>query len=143
MVTVGAGRNAVELPATQGLGNRGHLSTDPKHSWGRSRGSGPLSTSVPWWQRTPGLTSQLLLPGVSPHAVHFPTALTSLFFHAEADTQLFIWLEMVRVSPALHTSGAWLGLCTPVPAPVNTEVPSALLRELERAQPRVSHTQQA
>lgn len=116
-----------------------HLSTDSKHSWGRSTGSGPLSTSVPWWQRTPGLTSQLLLPGVSPHAVHFPTALPSLFFHAEADTQLFIWLEMVRVS----TSGAWLGLCTAVPAPVNTEVPSALLRELERAQPRVSHTQQA
>lgn len=120
-----------------------HLSTDPKHSWGRSSGSRPLSTSAPWWQRTPRFTSQLCLPGVSPHAVHFPThvslALPSSLLHAEADAQLFLWPETVRVSPIPCVPGAWPGQCVPVRAPANNEVLSALLREPERAQPGVSH----
>lgn len=103
-----------------------HLSAAPKRSWGRSRGSRPLSTSVPRWQRTPRFTSQLRLPGVSPHAVHFPPhvslAVPSLPFHAEADTPLFIWPETMRVSPPPCAPGAWLGQRVPVPAPVTNEV---------------------
>lgn len=112
-----------EQKASKGFG---HLSTDPKRSWGRSRRSRPLSTSVPRWQRTPRFTSQLLLPGVSPHAVLFPThvslALPSLLFHAEADAPLFIWPETIRASPPSCIPGAWLGQCVPVPALVTNEV---------------------
>lgn len=129
-----------EQKASKGFG---HLSADPNHSWGGSR---PPSTSVPWWQRAPRLTSQLCLTRVSPHAVHFPThacvTLPSLF-HAAADTQLFMWLEMARVSPPPRAPGAWLGQCVPVPVPANNEVLSAWLRVLERAQPRISHVWQA
>lgn len=99
-----------------------HLPADPKHSW---EGSCSLSTSTPRWQRTPIFTSQLCLLQVSLLDIHFPShacITLPLLFHTEADNQLFIWLETVRVSPHPHCLGAWLGQCMLVPAQVNNDV---------------------